>query len=83
MGNVNQYRGGLLGRSSIMESFALVDRSRPTVREQILVLVDDRKVADEMAWEMQRKGLAVDVCEVDGDDVGARGSTPRPPYVIA
>jgi hypothetical protein len=74
--------GGLLGRRSIVESFALVDRSRPTVREQILVLVDDRKVADEMAREMQRNSHAVDVCEVDGDDVGASGSRARPPYVI-
>lgn len=65
-----------------MESFALVDRSRPTVRAEILVLVDDRTVAAEMAWEMQRNGHAVDVCEVDGDDVGARGSRARPPYVI-
>jgi hypothetical protein len=71
-----------LGRRSIMESFALVDRSRPTVREQILVLVDDRTVADEMAFEMQRKGHAVDVREVDGDDMGARGSRAHPPYVI-
>ena len=61
-----------------MESFALVDRSRPTVREQILMLVDDRRAADEMAWELRRQGHAVDVREV-GDDVGVRRSWERPP----
>jgi hypothetical protein len=50
-----------------MESFALVDRSRPTVREQILMLVHDRRVADEMACELRRKGHPVDVREASDD----------------
>jgi hypothetical protein len=56
-----------------MKDFALVDRSRATVREQILMLVHDRRDADEMAWELRRRGHAVDVREV-GDDVGVRRS---------
>ena len=50
-----------------MESFALVDRSRPAVREQILLIVDDREAADEMARELRRRGLPVDVRELDDD----------------
>jgi hypothetical protein len=55
-----------------MESFALVDRSRPAVREQILLIVEDRQAADEMASELRRKGHPVDVCELDDDGVARR-----------
>jgi hypothetical protein len=54
-----------------MESFALVDRSRSAVREQILLIVEDRQAADEMASELRSRGHPVDVCELD-DDGGAR-----------
>ena len=64
-----------------MESFALVDRSRPTVGEQILIIVDDREAADDMAWELRRKGHTVDVREIH-DDEEVRGSRVRPPYSI-
>jgi hypothetical protein len=64
-----------------MESFALVDRSRPTVREQILIIVDDPKAADEMAWELRRRGHPVDMREVD-DEVTDRGTRQRPPHSI-
>jgi ERCC4-type nuclease len=60
----------LSGEEPSMESFALVDRSRPAVREQILLIVDDREAADEMAWELRRRGHPVDVRELD-DDGGA------------
>jgi ERCC4-type nuclease len=50
-----------------MESFALVDRSRPTVGEQILIIVDDREAADDMAGELRRKGHPVDVREIHDD----------------
>jgi ERCC4-type nuclease len=64
-----------------MESFALVDRSRPTVGEQILVIVDDREAADDMAFELRRKGHPVDVREMH-DDEEVRSSRARPPYSI-
>ena len=70
----------LLGRN-VMESFALVDCSRPAVREQILIIVDDRRAADEMAWELRRRGHPVEVREVR-DEVIARGPRPRPPHSI-
>jgi hypothetical protein len=57
-----------------MESFALVDRSRRPVRDQILLIVEDREAADEMAWELRRRGLPVDVRELDDD-----GGDHRPP----
>jgi len=60
-----------------MESFALVDRSRPAVREQILLIVEDREAADEMAWELRRRGHPVDVRELD-DDGGARRTRAGP-----
>jgi ERCC4-type nuclease len=64
-----------------MESFALVDRSRPTVGEQILIIVDDREAADDMAGELRRKGHPVDVREIP-DDEEVRASRVRPPYSI-
>ena len=60
-----------------MESFALVDRSRAAVREQILLIVEDRKAADEMARELRRRGHPVDVRELD-DDGGARRTKAGP-----
>jgi hypothetical protein len=65
-----------------MESFALVDRSRPAVREQILLIVEDRKAADEMAWELRRRGHPVDVRELD-DDGGARRTRAGPQSAIS
>ena len=55
-----------------MATFALVDRSRPPVpTQQILMLVAERRDADEMAWDLRRRGHAVEVREVPGD-VGRR-----------
>jgi ERCC4-type nuclease len=64
-----------------MESFAPVDRSRPAVGEQILIIVDDREAADDMAGELRRKGHPVDVREIH-DDEEVRASRVRPPYSI-
>ena len=64
-----------------MESFALVDRSRSTVGEQILIIVDDRDAADDMASELRRKGHPVDVREIQ-DDEEVRAARARPPYSI-
>jgi len=60
-----------------MESFALVDRSRPAVREESLLIVEDREAADEMAWELRRRRHPVDVREMD-DDGGARRTRAGP-----
>jgi hypothetical protein len=64
-----------------MESFALVDRSGPSVREQILLIVEDRGTADEMASELRRRGHPVDVRELD-DDGDARRTSAGPPSPI-
>jgi hypothetical protein len=39
-------------------------RSRPTVLESILLMVDERRDAEEIAVELRRKGHQVDVREV-------------------
>jgi hypothetical protein len=65
------------GEEPSMESFALVDRSRPAVREESLLIVEDREAADEMAWELRRRGHPVDVREMD-DDGGARRTRAGP-----
>jgi hypothetical protein len=57
--------------------FALVDRSRPAVREQILLIVEDREAADETAWELRHRGHPDDVRELD-DDGGARRTRAGP-----
>jgi hypothetical protein len=67
----------LSGEEPSMESFALVDRSRPAVREQILLIVEDRETADDMAWELRRRGHPVDLREMD-DDGGARRTRAGP-----
>jgi hypothetical protein len=67
----------LSGEEPSMESFALVDRSRHAVREQILLIVEDREAADEMAWELRRRGHPVDVREMD-DHGGARRTRAGP-----
>jgi hypothetical protein len=45
-------------------SFAVMLRSRPTVLESILLMVDERRDAEEIAVELRRKGHQVDVREV-------------------
>jgi hypothetical protein len=67
----------LSGEEPSMESFALVDRSRPAVREQILLIVEDRETADDMAWELRRRGHPVDLREM-ADDGGARRTRAGP-----
>jgi hypothetical protein len=47
-----------------MGSFAVMLRSKPTIRESILLMVDERRDAEEIAVELRRKGHQVDVCEV-------------------
>jgi hypothetical protein len=44
--------------------FAVMLRSRPTIRESILLLVDERRDAEEIAVELRRKGHQVDVREI-------------------
>jgi hypothetical protein len=47
-----------------MSSFAVTLRSRPNRLDGILVILDERREADEMAFEMRRKGHDVDVQEL-------------------
>jgi hypothetical protein len=39
-------------------------RSRPTILESILLMVDERRDAEEIAIELRRKGHQVDVREI-------------------
>jgi hypothetical protein len=39
-------------------------RSRPATPEGILLMVDERRDAEEIAGELRRKGHQVDVCEI-------------------
>ncbi len=47
-----------------MASFAVMLCSRPMSPEAILLLVDERRDAEEIAGELRRKGHEVDVREV-------------------
>jgi len=47
-----------------MASFALMLHSKPSSAEGILMLLDERHVAEEIAIELRRKGHEVDVREV-------------------
>jgi ATP-dependent exoDNAse (exonuclease V) beta subunit len=44
--------------------FALTQRSRAATAEAILLLVDERRDAEEIATELRRKGVPVDVHEM-------------------
>ena len=68
--------GSTVWGATVDGEFALVDRSPPAVREEILVIVEDREAADEMAWELRRRGHPVDVRE--DDDGGARRTRAGP-----
>jgi hypothetical protein len=50
-----------------MSSFAVMLRSRPGSLDGILVIVDERRAADEIAIELRLKGHAVDVEEFRGN----------------
>jgi hypothetical protein len=45
-------------------SFAVMLRSRPATPEGILLMVDERRDAEEIAVELRRKGHQVDVREI-------------------
>jgi hypothetical protein len=48
-----------------MQGFAVIDRSRPKgASQQILMLVTERRDAEEVAFELRRKGHPVLVREV-------------------
>lgn len=47
-----------------MGSFALTLRSRPDRPDGILLILDDRRDADEMAFELRGKGHEVEVREL-------------------
>jgi len=48
--------------------FALTTRSRPLTPAAILMLVDERGEADDIAQALRRRGQAVDVRLADRDD---------------
>lgn len=47
-----------------MACFAVMQRSRARTAEGILLLVDERRDAEEIATELRRKGITVDVHEM-------------------
>jgi hypothetical protein len=53
-----------------MPSYALTLRSRPASVEGILVILDERQDADEMASEMRHNGHDVEVREIRNQDEG-------------
>ena len=58
-----------------MASFAVMLRSKPTILESILLMVDERRDAEEIAVELRRRGHQVDVREVS---LPLRADTPPP-----
>jgi hypothetical protein len=59
-----------------MASFALTLRSRPNRLDGILVILAERRDADEMAFEMRRNGHDVDVQELRNGALVAPGPAP-------
>jgi hypothetical protein len=59
-----------------MASFALTMRSRPVSVDSILLILDERRDADEIAFEMRRRGHDVEVRELRGES--SSGHFPRP-----
>jgi len=49
-----------------MASFAIVKRDDSQSLHGVLMLVDDRAEADQIAWELNARGQDVDVREVGG-----------------
>jgi hypothetical protein len=45
-------------------SFAIVLSSRPTTPDGVLMILDDRRDADEIAFELNSRGQDVNVVEV-------------------
>ncbi len=60
-----------------MASFAVVLRSRPTTVDGILLMVDERRDAEEIAIELRRRGHPVDVREMTGA-FASGAATPDP-----
>lgn len=58
-----------------MACFAVMQRSRSSAAEAILLLVDERGDAEEIAAELGRKGITVDVHEMPTSSADA----PRDP----
>lgn len=59
-----------------MGSFALTIGSRPVRVETILFILDDRREADEIAFELRRSGRDVEVHELKAD-LSQRGTAIR------
>jgi hypothetical protein len=47
-----------------MTSYALVERGRPRTPEAILLMVEDLAAAEDIAFELRRKDVLVDVVEI-------------------
>ena len=47
-----------------MPSYAIVDTERPRQIEAILMIVEDRAEAEDIAFELRRRDLKVDVVEM-------------------
>jgi hypothetical protein len=61
-----------------MMNFAVMLRSRPATPDSILMLLDERREAEEIAIELRRKGHPVEVRPV-GHPAGMRGRTANSP----
>lgn len=59
-----------------MACFAVMQRSRTRTAEAILLLVDERRDAEEIAAELGRKGITVDVHEMSPARMGALAVSP-------
>jgi len=59
-------------------SFAVMLRSRPVTPEGILLMVDERRDAEEIAGELRRKGHQVDVREIIASPGGDSPWTSNP-----
>ena len=47
-----------------LPSFAIIDRSRPADTTGVLMIVDSREDADDIAFELHRRGLDIEVREI-------------------
>lgn len=51
-----------------MSTFAVTMRSRPQQVDGILMLLDERQDAEQIAWELRRRGQSVEVHELTRAD---------------
>ncbi len=70
-------RGHVKREAAGVTSYAIVLRARPRTLESILMILDDRKEADDIAFKLRQRGQDVEVVEMT-DPVPDEEERPAP-----